>query len=362
MNPVSNAMSRRQNALAADARRYAWWLGRRSAGLRKLIGLSGWRLSQRLLPLCGRPAGALNWPLGLAFLFLNAPAASIRPQLAWIEHAFSGLIDEQGEFQLKSLHIDLGGLAYAALRLYELQGNPKYLKFAHLLAQQIHMQQGAESGMIAYTRGRTEVLIDTLGFICPFLARLSRISGDPQHAGLAVRQLEAFLQHGVDGAGNWPAHAFDAHSLKRIGLQGWGRGCAWLLLGITDTLIEMPPGTHRQRLLELADAWLEKFASTQRPDGHWSWYLEMPSAMPDSSVTALVYYCAARLSNGDFPEFKKYGPLLAGCRRAVQEVSLSSGQVGQASGEAAGIGLYNPRTASHLWALGPVTAAELLAP
>ncbi|MES2071044.1 MAG: glycoside hydrolase family 88 protein [Pseudomonadota bacterium] len=361
MSALSNPLSRRQSALTTEAQRYAWWLGKRSVFIRKLIALSGWRLSRRLLRLCGRPPGALNWPLGLAFLFLNASPAKVRPNLAWVERAFSGLIDEQGELLLQTLHIDMSGLAYAALRLYELRENPKYLNFANKLAQQLFEQQGADNGMIPYTMGRTEVLIDTVGFICPFLARLSRISGNDQHAGLALRQLETFLHHSVGKTSDWPAHAFDARNLKRIGLRGWGRGSAWLLLGITDTLMELPPGPAQDKLIQLADAWLQKFAGAQRPDGHWSWYLEMPSATLDSSVTALVYYCLERLIKADYPEFKKYFPLLDSCRKAIHGVSLKTGHVAHASGEAFGIGLYNSGTGNYLWALGPVAAAELLA-
>lgn len=361
MSALSNPMSRRQSALAVEARRYAWWLGRRSAFMRKLIALSGWRLSRLLLRLCGHPPGALNWPLGLALLFLNASPAKVRPNLAWVERAFSGLIDEQGEFWQQSPHIDMSGLAYAALRLYELKENPKYLNFANQLAQQIAVQQEADLGMIPYTRGRPEVLIDTVGFICPFLARLARIGGNEEYAALALRQIDSFLEHGIADADDWPAHAFDARNLKRIGLRGWGRGSAWLLLGITDTLMELPPGPAQHKLRQLADGWLAKFADAQRPDGHWSWYLEMPSAAPDSSVTALVYYCLARLLKAEHPEFKKYFPLLDNCGQAIQAASLKTGQVGSASGEASGIGLYSSRSGAYLWALGPAAAAELLA-
>lgn len=153
--------------------KYSWWLGKRSASIRHLQGFLGWRLSRVADRVLHRPQGALAWPLGLAFLSLNAEPAIARDDLPWVQHCFDGLIDARGNSLLPPPAVDQGGIAYAALRLYDLLKEDRYLKFALDLGRASSKQPGSAVGLIPYTVGRSAVLVDTVGMLCPFLARLS---------------------------------------------------------------------------------------------------------------------------------------------------------------------------------------------
>lgn len=349
----------RHARLVSAAQSYAWWLGTRSHWVRSALKLSGWRLSRLGYRLLGRPSGALTWPLGLAFLCLNASSDQARKECVWIEKCFQGLVDPQGQSTLAGVAVDHGGLSYAALRVFELTQNTRYLAYAQAQGQAFACLPGAESGRIPYTAGKHRVLVDTVAFICPFLARLSRLSAVPSYANIALRQLEAMWQHGR-ADDTWVVHAFDATTLETSGIAGWGRGVGWLLIGIVDTVCELPEGEDKALWLARGQHLLEKLALCQREDGHWPWRLDLPAAPPDSSVTALIAYALARWSQANFAQAACQPQMLARARSAIESVTDDKGRVGQCSGEAVGIGDYSTEFGNFMWAQAPAVAVDLI--
>ncbi|MDO8314864.1 MAG: glycoside hydrolase family 88 protein [Rugosibacter sp.] len=360
MAPKTTSSIDRHARLVSAAQSYAWWLGTRSLWVRSLIKFSGWRLSRLGYRFLGRPSGALTWPLGLAFLCLNAARDQAKKECAWIEKCFQGLIDSQGQSTLAGVAIDRGGLGYAALRLFELTQNPRYLTYAKAQGEAFACLPGAQNGRIPYTVGKQWVLVDTVAFICPFLARLSRLTAVPGYAHIALRQLEALWQHGR-ADDTWVFHAFDATTLKTSGISGWGRGIGWLLIGMVDTVCELPEGEDKILWLARSQHLLEKLALCQREDGHWPWRLDLPAAPPDSSVTALIAYALARWQQANFAQAACQPQMLARARSAIDSVTDDKGLVGQCSGEAMGIGDYSTAFGSFMWAQAPAVAVDLIA-
>lgn len=350
----------RHAELVSAAKKYAWWLGARSHTVRTVLARTGWRLSRLSYRTLGRPPGALTWPLGLAFLTLNASTDKAKQECAWIEKCFRGLIDAQGHSTLAGVAIDRGGLGYAALRLFELTQNTRYLAYAKAQGETFARLPGAETGCIPYTTGKKHwVLVDTLAFLCPFLARLSRLTAAPRYAGIAMRQLETMWHHGQADDG-WVYHAFDAQTLEPMGMAGWGRGVGWLLIGIVDTVCELPEGEEKSLWLARGEHLLAKLAARQRDDGHWPWRLDTPTAPPDSSVTALIAYALARWKQANFAEAAYQPQMLARARSAIDAATDKQGRVGQCSGEAAGIGAYSTEFGRFMWAQAPAVAADLI--
>ncbi|AJP48818.1 hypothetical protein PG1C_11045 [Rugosibacter aromaticivorans] len=360
MAPKTTSSIDRHARLVSAAQSYAWWLGTRSLWVRSLIKFSGWRLSRLGYRFLGRPSGALTWPLGLTFLCLNAARDQAKKECAWIEKCFQGLIDSQGQSTLAGVAIDRGGLGYAALRLFELTQNPRYLTYAKAQGEAFACLPGAQNGRIPYTVGKQWVLVDTVAFICPFLARLSRLTAVPGYAHIALRQLEALWQHGR-ADDTWVFHAFDATTLKTSGISGWGRGIGWLLIGMVDTVCELPEGEDKILWLARSQHLLEKLALCQREDGHWPWRLDLPAAPPDSSVTALIAYALARWQQANFAQAACQPQMLARARSAIDSVTDDKGLVGQCSGEAMGIGDYSTAFGSFMWAQAPAVAVDLIA-
>ncbi len=105
---------------------------------------------------------------------------------------------------------------------------------------------------------------------------------------------------------------------------------------------------------------LAKLAAGQRDDGHWPWRLDLPSAPPDSSVTALIAYALARWRQANFTQAACQPQMLARARSAIESVTDAQGRIGQCSGEAAGMGDYSTIFGPFMWAQAPAVAADLI--
>lgn len=348
----------RRERLVQSARRYSWWLGGRSAQARKLIALTGWNLSRKLSRRLGRPSGALAWPLGLALLSANAGRESIAPELPWLERCLAALMDKSGQPGFPVDHLDRGGIAYAALRLFELTGEVRYWTFAETLAQRMLALPRTPEDWLPYAPGRQEILVDTLAFVCPFFARMSRLGASPALRELALLQMEAMWTHGRPDGG-WIFHGFDAVSRSPLGMQGWGRGVGWLLLAIIDTLHELPVGSERALWTTRCGELFAQLASIQKADGHWSWDLTDPASTSDSSVTSMVAYALVRWQQLDpMDERPGYAPMLDAARHAIDAATMPDGCVGQGSGEAGGAGAYSSIFGHYLWTQAPSVAMD----
>ncbi len=364
MTALYQPASARWKALEALGNNYAWWLGKRSAPLRKLIDCTGWRLSHIAYRLSGRPAATLSWPLGLSYLLLNGDPAKLAPQARWADKGLSCIL-VAGQ-TLPQLHVDMAGLGYAALMLEScFNVEHDYLSHARVMGERYLARAGARDGLITYAEHRTEVLVDTLGMLSPFLARLSRITGDTRYLDTALAQLNSFTQYAVDADSGWVVHGFDAITRRPIGPPGWGRGIGWQLLGLTDTLLELSAPELRYPLERLCHALLSKLATVQLANGHWPWLLTDTTAQrSDSSVTAMVCYCLGRLlgqSAGAASPFFEFHPQLMRGRAALDHSTTEAGLVDDCSGEATGAGAYSNQFGCHLWALAPAVAADAIA-
>lgn len=352
---------KRYFALRSDATRYAWWLGRRSIWIRQGIDLAGWRLSRSIYKAVGKPSGALSWPVGLAFLVLNEPEAMAAIDCKWVVPLLRDAIEQPAAALKPDIAIDMAGLAYAGLRVSELCGVTEsvYREFALRIAHIYGDRPGAIDGSIAYGFGRSEVLVDTLAFLCPFLARAGRWSGEAKFSDLAIRQIRFFLENAVDQQTGWVQHGLDRVTGQAFGMIGWGRGVGWLLLGTADTLLELDSASPafvwlERGILEL----LEKLKATQRADGHWPWNLVDSDSPPDSSLAALTAYSVARLIGQHPTIFRSYSGMCELALHALNQATDQNGRIDRTSGEVGDAGTYNLTFGNYLWSQGPAVAAE----
>jgi unsaturated rhamnogalacturonyl hydrolase len=291
---------------------------------------------------------------------LNGSDKWVNQEFGWIGKCLSQVLSDEDTWRSR-LHIDMAPIAYAALRMHELGAiTQQYQQRAFEMAERFMQSEGADDGTIPYTPGSNLILVDTVGFLCPLLARVGRIRRDSTYTRLAIRQIDSFILHATDSASGWVSHAFDRQTRSRLGQVGWGRGMGWLVLGITDTLLELEDYSERQRLGEIANHMFEKLARVQREDGHWSWNLMMPHDEADSSLTTLIAYALARLINNIPHQFDHHNTMLQRCRLAIDRATSDNGHVGQASGEAGGVGTYSMQFGNHLWALGPAVAVDFI--
>lgn len=355
------AADRRYLVLRRDAYRYSWWAGHRSVWIRRGIDLTGWKMSNRLYQVLGKPTGALSWPLGLGFLVLNEPDQMAVIDCKWVAPLLRDAIQQYASLRNADIAIDVAGLAYAGLRAHQLCpiAESLYSDFALRIATIYCGRPGAADGSISYTFGRSEVLVDTLAFLCPFLARAGRWSGELKFADLAIRQIQFFLKNAVDSRTGWVHHGIDRITGQPMGWIGWGRGAGWLLLGATDTALELESFSPSFKwLMQVVQELLDKLKAAQRPDGHWPWNLVDNNSPPDSSVAALVAYSVARLVDRHPGVFRSYSAMCELALLALDQATDQKGRIAKTSGEVGEAGNYSLKYGNYLWSQGPAVAAE----
>jgi len=131
---------------------------------------------------------------------------------------------------------------------------------------------------------RHTVWVDSIYHLPPFLAALSRATGDERFARQALDVWRAHSEVLRDPRGPFLAHSYDAGSRTRHG-YGWGRGSGWALLGMIDTLrlLDAAPEWAIAECRDLADA----VVAAQDSSGFWRTLLHDREAYLESSVTAM---------------------------------------------------------------------------
>jgi unsaturated rhamnogalacturonyl hydrolase len=170
-------------------------------------------------------------------------------------------------------------------------GDPELLDSARRLADWLAAAPRTADGLALYRPDigtvRHSCWVDTIYHEPPFLAALAGATGQ---ASLLEEALRVWRTH-TDALGT-PGKPFLAHSYEAAaGLvrgYGWGRGNAWALFGMVDTLELLPdevPGRDaaERDFRRLAEA----VAAVQDPSGFWRTLLEDREAYLETSTAAM---------------------------------------------------------------------------
>jgi colanic acid/amylovoran biosynthesis protein len=270
---------------------------------------------------------------------------------------FDPFIDEKGGWNTRLVRLDQTMAGYSLLYLAEVTHEQRYYTAAQSLASfLITGLKRASDGTLPYDPDSQFVLVDTLGMICPFLARYARITGDQAARDLSVHQLSCFIKENLDPASGLPYHGYQSGGAQRLGLQGWGRGTGWFLLGLIDTIAELP-GEHPDaaRLSQSFQDTVQFIQRYQRLDGHWSWVILQPVDSIDSSTTALLGYAISRGIQVGLLNLDAFGTARQALHALIHQTMLH-GEIDHGLGECRGLGKYPQVYGPQPWLQGAVTA------
>src|SRR5690606_6110885 len=107
-----------------------------------------------------------------------------------------------------------------ALNLYKDYGDDKYLRFSERLISFVD-QHVNEKGILFYRVGQKAVLNDALGMAVPFLSYYANVTGDSSSLQLAKRQLNMYIEFGVDEETFLPSHAYNSELKMKVGSSNW---------------------------------------------------------------------------------------------------------------------------------------------
>lgn len=303
--------------------------------------------SRTLLWIRDRISGGIetrnSWPNAL---LVQACIESGSVADADLERYWDELIDADGEWLEPPVLLSHCLVGMPLLDWHERTARDRYRVAAqHLVEWLVKSHPRSLTGTLPYRPEEPNVLlVDSLGMICPLLARYGRTHNQPEAIRLAKQQLLEFLERGMDDRSGLPFHAYRVDDLSRqaaFGLAGWGRGAGWLALGLAGTLPWLADDDlDRPRIEQALRDLLETAQDLQRDDGLWGWALNIPGAEPDTSATGMLAW-ATRL--GVESGIQLNPEVEASRRRAVRGIlrhTRSSGEVGQSMADAAGVGQY----------------------
>ena len=274
-----------------------------------------------------------SWQKGALLLGLQKYGSKYKKE---IQKCINMLIDENGEFINTPTNIDCGFLAYAILKNSESLDVEPAMTFASNL---IINNMGTD-GMIHYTNDKesTECYVDTIGLAIPFLVAYAETYHAPEIKKIALKQLKLFTQYGLDKGSLLPNHAFDSRSKLPLGVFGWGRGCAWYVIGLMDSYLELKEDNECEWIRKQIQIIAEEYRKYQREDGGFGYIFQMRYGY-DSSATAVMAYFYKKCY--DIFEKEIYYDIYIKCLKKLMEVTKINGALDWCQGDTKAIGTFS---------------------
>ena len=218
--------------------------------------------------------------------------------------------------------------------------------------------------------------VDTIGMVCPFLCRYGAQKGDLQLLRLGIRQIQLFLERGMDADTGLPYHGYDEKTGMKYSVVGWGRACGWLLMGLADSLPWITG--QKKEFAQLLLGYRKLTAAVlhfQRPDGGFSWQLPAREGHRDTSAEGMIgaalafglrmgYYreggvlggrMALRIYQEERDNLQREEDRVAGGLRRLYKAMQSlveGGRIGDSLGECADFAQYPQNYGVYPWGMG----------
>jgi unsaturated rhamnogalacturonyl hydrolase len=275
--------------------------------------------------------------------------------LGFVEGLIAGWISKREQL-IPADHVAPG---VVLLELYGLTGREIYLKRALALARLLlDSPRSSRGARLLRPDANQHVYVDCLYSDPPLFCRLAHITGDRYWFQEAADYALAFWNVLVDARVPLLYHGYSDALNNHIGLL-WGRGAGWALLGLADTLTDMPAGINgRDSLLANFRSLAAALRDLQADNGEWHTVLDHPETYLEHSIACFV--CAAfrkamRAGLLDFSFEECARRSWSACTSAISEagqifVSEATPEGDLASYQALGLGVYP-------WGQGPALRA-----
>jgi unsaturated rhamnogalacturonyl hydrolase len=275
--------------------------------------------------------------------------------LGFVEGLIAGWISKREQL-IPADHVAPG---VALLELYGLTGREIYLKRALALARLLlDSPRSSPGARLLRPDANQNVYVDCLYSDPPLFCSLAHVTGDRLWFEEAAAYALDFWNVLVDARVPLLYHGYRDATGDHIGLL-WGRGAGWALLGLADTLTDMPSDIKgRDSLVDNFRSLAGALQDLQADNGDWHTVLDHPETYLEASIACFV--CAAFLKglrtgllDSSFEECAHRS--WNACTRAILEggqifVSEATPDGDLASYQALGLGVYP-------WGQGPALRA-----
>jgi rhamnogalacturonyl hydrolase YesR len=161
---------------------------------------------------------------------------------------------------------------------------------------------------------------DSLFLVCPLLAQVGALTGNPDYAAMCGRHMRFIRQR------TWRDDGLYRHS--PLNDAAWGRGNGFAALGLALTLDYLPAGDHeRTEVLNAFRAHMTALLAHQDTTGMWHQVIDIPASYREMSATCMIAAALARgLRQGWLPA-APYGAALARAWYAIRSRISCAGEL-----------------------------------
>lgn len=226
---------------------------------------------------------------------------------AWVDRAVDvqssrGYLSYDERIELAKGHVEVfsptaalsSALGYCVLAFHERAAEPRLLEAAQLQAKAMLAAPRTRRGGFWVRDEGPELWIDFIYLMCPFLARLGRLTGDTKLIDEALLQVEVYVHHLVDKDENLARHAWRETPNSFLQSTFWCRGNGWLTCCLVDLLAEIGDHPKAESLRELGRRVFAAIAAHQDRSGFFRNILDDGHAKFEASGTLMFAYSAAR--------------------------------------------------------------------
>jgi len=255
----------------------------------------------------------------------------------------------------KLFTIDDAYAGMALIDLHQITKNQKYKDAVDAILDFVMHQETDNQGSIIYRPKdrKNYIFVDTIGAVCPFLAKYGKAYGDMDATTLAATQLQNYLENGMDDKLLLPYHGYDYTSGMKMGIIGWGIGVGKLMMGLSEALYYMDPERPEYEGLRMSYRRIvDKAEAYQMEGGLYNWQLSAKDGPADTAATAMILYSIAQSLEDKVLIGIHKSRMLRGVD-AIKACVQPDGTLPGASKETDRFNNYPIDFGAYPWALGP---------
>ena len=171
----------------------------------------------------------------------------------------------------------------AAINLFQFTNDIRYKKFADYIYAKAVSLTDKEGGIILYRKDHKVQLNDVLGMICPFLIRYEEINKESKSTILAQKQLQYYIQYGVDKDTYLPTHGINLKTKIKIGPTNWGRGIGWYIIALSEYV------KHKETYSFELNRLINTLKMLRTNENVWTQFPGLSEHFDGSSTTMFMY-------------------------------------------------------------------------
>lgn len=262
----------------------------------------------------------------------------------------------------KLYNVDNAYAGMALIDLHQITKNQKYKDAVDAIYQYVLQLETDDKGSIIY-RPKEQgnyIFVDSIGAVCPFLAKYGRVYGDIDATTLAITQIQNYLERGMDDKLLLPYHGYDHTSGMKLGIIGWGLGVGKLMMGMSETLYYINNERPEYEGLRMAYRRIvDKAEAYQMEGGLYNWQLSAKDGPADTAATAMILYSIAQSLEDKVLIGIHKSRMLRGVD-AIKACIQEDGTLPGASKETDRFNNYPIDFGAYPWALGPALALMVM--